>query len=136
MDFDIYDMISDNEVLPAPEETAAGETDEILSIEEEVKSVSSNEMIDILKSIDEKLERIGESTSENSIEYVSVSGSDVLEHVSDYVSGNTLTLSEDNILHKSLNEYNTQEALLLVNFTLFLFFGILLGIRKAVFKWK
>lgn len=136
MDFDIYDMISGNEVLPAPEENAAGETEEILSIEEEVNSVSSNEMIDILKSIDEKLERIGVSTSENSIKYVSVSGSDVLEHVSDNVSGNTLTVSEDSILHKSLNEYSTQEALLLVNFTLFLFFGIFLGIRKAVFKWK
>ena len=136
MDFDIFDMLSENEVLPAPEETAVGETEDIITVEEEISTISNNEIVEILKSIDEKLERIGESSSENSIKYVSVSGDNVREYVSDDLSGNTLTVSEDNILHKSLNDYNTQESLLLINFIIILFFVIFLGIRKAVFKWK
>lgn len=136
MDFDIYDMLSDNEVLPAPEESVPGETDEILTVEEEINTISNNEIVEILKSIDEKLERIGESTSENSIKYVSVPSSNVREYVPNDLSGNTLTVSEDNILYKRLNDYNTQESLLLIVFTVLLFLGIFLGIRKAVFKWK
>lgn len=136
---DILDFLIEEEVVPAAdlEESAPGATEEIITIEEEIEevTVSGDEVVDLLKSIDEKLERIG-NISENSIEYVSVPADNVRVDVPDNVSGNTLTVSQDSILTKNLNEYSTQESLLLINFILIFFVLVFIGIRKAVFKWK
>lgn len=136
---DILDFLIEEEVVPAAdfEDSAPGTTEEILTIEEEIEevTVSGDEVVDLLKSIDEKLERIG-NISENSIKYVSVSGDNVRVDVPDNVSSNTLTVSQDSILTKNLNEYSTQESLLLINFILIFFVLVFIGIRKAVFKWR
>lgn len=136
---DILDFLLEEEVVPAAdlEESAPGTTEEIITIEEEIEevTVSGDEVVDLLKSIDEKLERIG-NISENSIEYVSVPADNVRVDVPDNVSSNTLTVSQDSILTKNLNEYSTQESLLLINFILIFFVLVFIGIRKAVFKWK
>ncbi len=136
---DILDFLIEEEVVPAAdlEESAPGTTEEILTIEEEIEevTVSGDEIVDLLKSIDEKLERIG-NISENSIEYVSVPADNVRVDVPDNISVNTLTVSQDSILTKNLNEYSTQESLLLINFILIFFVLVFIGIRKAVFRWK
>lgn len=136
---DILDFLIEEEVVPAAdfEYSAPGTTEEILTIEEEIEevTVSGDEIVDLLKSIDEKLERIG-NISENSIKYVSVPGDNVRVDVPDNVSSNTLTVSQDSILTKNLNDYSTQESLLLINFILIFFVLVFIGIRKAVFKWR
>lgn len=136
---DILDFLIEEEVVPAAdfEESAPGTTEEILTIEEEIEevTVSGDEVVDLLKAIDEKLERIG-NISENNIKYVSVPGDNVWVDVPDNVSSNTLTVSQDSILTKNLNEYSTQESLLLINFILIFFVLVFIGIRKAVFKWR
>lgn len=136
---DILDFLIEEEVVPAAdlEESAPGTNEEIITIEEEIEevTVSGDEIVDLLKSIDEKFERIG-NISENSIKYVSVPADNVRVDVPDNVSGNTLTVSQDSILTKNLNEYSTEESLLLINFILIFFVLVFIGIRKAVFKWK
>ena len=45
-------------------------------------------------------------------------------------------VSMNDIFNKKMNDYNVSEGLLLLIFILFVGFGIISVIRKAVFKWK
>lgn len=138
---EILDFLNEEELQgmdPSEAESIPSNTEYNLISEEEDETVeetlSNNEIVEILKNIDEKIERIEEN--EIRVEYVPVYVDNDINDDVDNISSNTLTVSEDNILSKSINDYTTQESLLLINFIMIFFAIVFIGIRKAVIKWK
>lgn len=138
---EILDILNEEELPgmdPSEAEPIPSNTEDNLISEEEEETVeetlSNNEIVEILKSIDEKVERLEDY--EIRVDYVPVYvNNDTVDDVNN-ISSNTLTVSEDNILSKSINDYTTQESLLLINFIMIFFAIVFIGIRKAVIKWK
>lgn len=123
------------------------EEQENLKDEVEDKVIQEKEEVDyseILKGIERTLQIISENQikeNENNEQYFEellrvysvggISDNDVSDNQNEYI-----TVSEDNIMNKHINDYTVTESLLLFIVLGILFGGFVALVRKAVYKWK
>ena len=100
-------------------------TEVLKAIETTLKTISENQVREI-----EEYERIYER-SYRTVSDDSVSDGDILDDQHEYI-----TVSEDNIMNKHINDYTVTESLLLFISLGMLFGAFVLLVRKAVYKWK
>lgn len=100
-------------------------------------SVSSNEIIELLTEINNNLKEIKSYDERN---LVKVQGNDSSDSIPvKYVSDDQaeyLTVSENNILTKPINDYTVSESFLFVISLVLIFGGIALIIKKGLPRWR
>ena len=112
--------------------------DEVIEEPEEV------DYSEILKGIERTLQIISENQikeNENNVQYFEellrvysvggISDNDVSDDQIEHI-----TVSEDNIMNKHINDYTVTESLLLFIVLGILFCGFVAIVRKAVYRWK
>lgn len=99
-------------------------------------SISNNEIVELLTEINDNLKEIKDVKRD----MVTLQGNDCPDSVSvKHVSDNQaeyLTLSENNILTKPINDYTVSESFLFVISIVLIFGGIVLIIKKGLPRWR
>ena len=113
------------EVIQSEDQEQIDYTEVLKAIETTLKTISENQVREM-----EIYERIYER-SYRPVSDDSVSDGDILDDQHEYI-----TVSEDNIMNKHINDYTVTESLLLFISLGMIFGAFVLLVRKAVYKWK
>ena len=121
----ISEQLEEEQLHQDPEEEQIDYSEEFKEIKEILKLISENQVKEI-----EENERVYQRAY-RTVSDDSISDGDILDDKHE-----SLTVSEDNIITKKLNDYTVTESYLLILFLQILFIVFVLIIRKAVYKWK
>lgn len=129
----VENYLAESEVGDAPVDPAS---DEVLVVSD--NEIDLNILIDELNELNENLERSIEEDDrivrlfESTLGTDNISGNDILDDQTEYI----VSVSENNIMTKAINDYTVEETFLFVISFCLIVYGVISLIKKGLPQWR